>query len=100
MDARALRFRARFVQVFRDCRSSLDGWWRPAQPIAGVRVLAHVKKLDDCLGQFLVGVTCPCGVSRHIEPEAPARFVDWKATLVSLAARLRCSSCGNKTEGC
>jgi len=35
-----------------------------------VRELPHNKKLDDCLGQFLVRVTCPCGASRHIEPEA------------------------------
>jgi hypothetical protein len=33
-----------------------------------VRVLAHIKKLDDCFGQFLVRVTCPCGASRHIQP--------------------------------
>jgi hypothetical protein len=38
-----------------------------------VRVLPHIKKLDDALGDFLVRVTCPCGASRHIEPEALAR---------------------------
>jgi hypothetical protein len=27
-------------------------------------------KLDDALGDFLVRVTCLCGTSRHIEPEA------------------------------
>jgi hypothetical protein len=42
-----------------------------------IRVLAHIKKLDDCFGQFLVRVTCVCGASRHIEPEALARLVGW-----------------------
>jgi hypothetical protein len=41
-----------------------------------VRVLPHVKKLNDklndALGDFIVWVTCPCGASRHIEPEALA----------------------------
>jgi hypothetical protein len=39
-----------------------------------VRVLPHIKKLDDCFGDFLVRVTCPCVASRHIEPEALARI--------------------------
>jgi hypothetical protein len=61
-----------------------------------VRVLTHIKKLDDCFGQFLVRVSCPCGASRHIEPEALARLVGWSATLEALAPRLRCSQCGKK----
>jgi hypothetical protein len=64
--------------------------------IRRVRFLAHIKKLDDCFGQFLVRVTCPCGASRHIEPEALARLVGWSMTLEALAARLRCSQCGKK----
>jgi hypothetical protein len=39
------------------------------------RVLPHIKRLDDCFGQFLVRVSCPCGTSRHVEPEALARLV-------------------------
>ncbi|MBV9531543.1 MAG: hypothetical protein JO283_10870 [Bradyrhizobium sp.] len=31
---------------------------------APVRVLPHIKKLDDCFSYFLVRVTCPCGTSR------------------------------------
>jgi hypothetical protein len=61
-----------------------------------VRVLTHIKKLDDCFGQFLVRVTCPCGASRHVEPEALARLVGWRVTLATLAARMRCSQCGKK----
>jgi hypothetical protein len=61
-----------------------------------VRVLGHVKKLDDAFGQFLVRVTCACGVSRHIEPEALARLVGWRVTLAPLAARMRWSTCGRK----
>jgi hypothetical protein len=30
---------------------------------APVRVLPHITRLDDCLGDFLVLVNCPCGVS-------------------------------------
>jgi len=33
-----------------------------------VRVLAHIKELDDCFGQFLVRVVCVCGACREIEP--------------------------------
>jgi hypothetical protein len=61
-----------------------------------VRVLNHIKKLDDCFGQFLVRVSCPCGFSREIEPEALARLVGWSTTLGALAPRLRCSQCGTK----
>jgi hypothetical protein len=61
-----------------------------------VRVLTHVKKLDDCFGQFLVRVVCDCGAVREIEPEALARLVNWSVTLKALAPRLRCSHCGKK----
>jgi hypothetical protein len=27
---------------------------------ARVRVLPHIKRLNDCFGDFLVRVTCPC----------------------------------------
>jgi hypothetical protein len=61
-----------------------------------VRVLPHVRKLDDCLGDFLVRVTCPCGASRQIEPEALARIAGRSATLAALAQRMRCSQCVKK----
>jgi hypothetical protein len=61
-----------------------------------VRVLPHIKKLDDCFGDFLVRVACPCGASRHIEPEALARIAGRSATLASLASRMRCSQCGKR----
>ena len=32
-----------------------------------VRVLGHVKKLDDCFGQFLVRVICDCDACREIQ---------------------------------
>jgi hypothetical protein len=59
-------------------------------------VLPHIKRLDDCFGDFLVRVVCPCGASRHIEPEALARIAGRSATLARLAARMRCSQCGKK----
>ena len=59
-------------------------------------MLPHIKKLDDCFGQFLVRVSCLCGASRHIEPEALARLVGWSMTLKALAPRLRRPQCGKK----
>ena len=61
-----------------------------------VRVLPHIKKLDDCFGDFLVRVVCDCGACREIEPEALARLVGWKITLREPALRMRCSRCGRK----
>jgi hypothetical protein len=63
---------------------------------APVRVLPHIKKLDDCFGDFVVRVNCPCGASRHIEPEALARIAGKSVTLAALATRMRCSQCGKK----
>ena len=68
----------------------------PRQHHARVRVLPHIEKLDDCFGDFLVRVTCPCGASRHIEPEALARIAGRSATFTQLATRMRCSQCGKK----
>jgi len=59
-------------------------------------VLTHIKRLDDCFGQFLVRVICDCGAVREIEPEALARLVGWSVTLKELALRMRCSRCGKK----
>jgi hypothetical protein len=61
-----------------------------------VRILTHIKKLDDCFGQFLVRVSWACGTVREIEPEALACLVGWSTTLKALAPRLRCSKCGRK----
>ena len=47
-------------------------------------------------GQCPVRVSCVCGASRHIEPEALARLVGWTVTLKDLAPWLRCSMCGKK----
>jgi len=59
-------------------------------------VLAHIKKLDDCFGQFLVRVTCKCGAVRDITPQALARLVGLSLTLEALAQRMRCSHCGER----
>ena len=73
----------------------MDG--RPAgSHYAPVRVLPHIKKLDDALGDFIVRVTCPCGTSRHIEPEALARIAGRSVTVARLSTRMRCSRCGKK----
>ena len=61
-----------------------------------VRVLPHITKLDEALGDFIVRVTCPCGASRQIEPEALARIAGRSVTLAALAQRMRCSPCGKK----
>jgi hypothetical protein len=38
-----------------------------------VRVLPHIKRLDECLGDFLVRVACERGACREIQPQALAR---------------------------
>jgi hypothetical protein len=53
---------------------------------APVRVLPHIKRLDDCFGDFLVRVVCECGACREIQPQALARLVGWKMTLKELDA--------------
>jgi hypothetical protein len=67
-----------------------------APTLRGVRILGHIKKLDDCFGQFIVRVSCKCGTTREISPEALARIVGWSTTLAQLAERMRCSKCGAK----
>jgi hypothetical protein len=67
------------------------GAWAQRPYHSRVRVLNHIKKLDDCFGQFLVRVSYACCASRHIEPEALARLVGWSTTLTALAPRLRCA---------
>ena len=37
---------------------------------APVRVLTHIKRLDNCFGDFLVRVVCECGACREITPQA------------------------------
>jgi hypothetical protein len=69
-----------------------------------VRVLAHIRKRDDCFGRFLVRVTCKRGAVREIQargPRAACRLVsDSGATRAAdalLAVREEdrggCSSC-------
>jgi hypothetical protein len=67
----------------------------PSAPCARARA-THIKRLDDALGDFLVRVSCPCGASRHIEPEALARIAGGSMTFAALAGRMRCSQCGKK----
>jgi hypothetical protein len=65
------------------CRRSLGTAWTVASAINTMRPCVcspHIKKLDDCFGQFLVRVICDCGACREIEPEALARLVGWAAT--------------------
>ena len=61
----------------------MDRLAQPSAPFAGAGT--HIKKLGDCFGQFLVRVSCVCGASRHIEPEALARLVGWSTTLSAAA---------------
>jgi len=63
---------------------------------APMRVLPHIKKLDECFGQFLMRVVCDCGACREIEPEVLTRLVGWRVTLKDLALPMRCSRCGKK----
>jgi hypothetical protein len=61
-----------------------------------VRVLPHIKKLDDALGHFLVQITCKCGAQRIAESQALARLCGPSATLETVSRRMRCSKCGVK----
>jgi hypothetical protein len=63
---------------------------------APLRVLTHIKKLDDALGHFLVRITCKCGAQRTAEPEALAPLCGSSATLEAVGKRMRCSKCGTK----
>jgi hypothetical protein len=64
-----------------------------------VRVLDHIKRVDDCFGDFLVRVIYPCGAVREIPPQSPARIARWNVLLKNLAPRMRCSRCGRKAAG-
>jgi hypothetical protein len=55
-----------------------------------MRVLTHIKKLDDCFGDLLVRVVCECGSCREPQPQALARLVGWTVTRKDLALRMRC----------
>jgi hypothetical protein len=48
-------------------------------------VLPHIKRLDDCFGDFLVRLLCGCSAVREIQPHALTRLVGWKVTLLELA---------------
>jgi len=74
----------------------MDAGRPPGPHHAPVRVLPHIKRLDECFGDSLVRVTCPCGTSRHIEPEALARIAGRSVALAALASRMRCAQCGKK----
>jgi hypothetical protein len=63
---------------------------------ARVKVLTHVKRLDDVFEDLLVRVICPCGAVREIPPQSLARIVGWKVLLKDLAPRMRFSRCGKK----
>jgi hypothetical protein len=44
-----------------EARYCMDAFGCRPHSMALVRVLAHIKKLDDCFGDFLVRVSCLCG---------------------------------------
>ena len=64
---------------------------RPHQ--ATVRVLPHIKKLDDCFSQFLVGVICDC--ARCVRSSRKP----WRALLAGRRP-LRISRCGSAARRC
>lgn len=63
------------------CAALLHAGCTRWQQHSTVRVLTHIKRLDDVFGDFLVRVVCECDAVREIEPEALARLVGWKVTL-------------------
>ena len=63
-----------------------------------VRGLPHIKRLDECFGDFLMRVSCPCRASRHVKPAALMRIAGRSATLAAPAQRMRCAQCGKGAE--
>jgi hypothetical protein len=60
-----------------------------------VRVLTHIKKLDDCFGQPGARELPVRHLASH-RTEALARLAGWATTLKALAPRLCCSQCGKR----
>jgi hypothetical protein len=55
---------------------------------ARVRVLHHIRKLDDALGHFLVQISCKCGMRHIAEPKHLHDFV-----AAQQLSRLSASAC-------
>jgi len=68
-------------------------------PCAQWRVLAHIRKLDDCFGQFLVRVTAIAVRCVRSSQKPLARLVGWSMTLEELAQRMRCSQLRQESRG-
>jgi hypothetical protein len=66
--------------------------WRPRQNHAPMRVLPHIKPLDDCFGDFHVRVVCECGACREIQPQALARLFGGMRCSRALAGRAQLTS--------
>jgi hypothetical protein len=74
----------------------MDGFLRPADHW-GMRRPPDITKLSDRFGDYVLVITCrQCKHGRRTEPHALARVLGWDASLVKVAARLRCSNCGAK----
>jgi len=60
-----------------------------------MRVLNHIRKLDDCFGQFRIQVTCrACHKTREFTNEEMVRLARSKtASFAELADRLVCTVC-------
>ena len=56
------------VMLVQYMRPANTAWTRQVVHLADdpVRVLAHIKKLNDCFGQFLVRAVCDCGACREV----------------------------------
>jgi hypothetical protein len=64
--------------------------------IRPMRVLTHIKKLDDCFGQFLVRVICDCGASVRSSPKPWRAWSAGQCLSRSSRCGTRCSRCGKK----
>jgi hypothetical protein len=67
----------------------------PSALSARARAASH-QETRRLLLRLLVRVTCPCGTSRHVDPEALARIAGRSVMLAKLSTRMRCSNCGKK----
>src|SRR5690606_22982905 len=56
-----------------------------------------LTRLSDHFGNYELRIACrKCAHVRVTDPQVLARIVGWETDLPALAARLRCSRCGEK----
>jgi hypothetical protein len=74
----------------------MDAQATPPRSMAPVRVLTHIKKLDESPRALPRQDHLSAAHTGIVEPEALARLGGSRATLGAIGKRMRCSKCGTK----